>query len=121
MFGSATFVDYLLEVVDVARHAQPIARTQLIPSDKGFGYALRSNVAPEAIRLGKSGMHGGHRAWEFFESHVFPFVSTEVRERGKGGTFVEEKGRVAIDGRMGGGHCWFLYTLVFIASELVEL
>ena len=64
-------------------------------------------------------MRGGHGAWEFFKNHVFPFVSVEVRERGKG-TFVEEKGPVAIDGRMGGGLCWFIYTLVFTASELVE-
>ena len=42
----------LLEVFDAARHAEPIALSLLLyRSDKGFGYALGIDAAPEAIRL----------------------------------------------------------------------
>ena len=43
----------MLEVFGAARQAQPIARARnlsLSRSDKGFGYALGIDAAPEAIR-----------------------------------------------------------------------
>ena len=41
----------LLEVFDAVRHAEPIALSLLLyRSDKGFGYVLGIDAAPEAIQ-----------------------------------------------------------------------
>ena len=46
----------------------------------------------------------------------FSFVSTGIRERGKGDIRRRERICAVIAGRMGGELCWFIYTPAFTVS-----
>ena len=64
----------LLDMLSLSR----VRSISLYRSDKDFGYALRMDAAPEAMRLSKGRMRkrdgcrsGGCGPWEFFEMLVF--------------------------------------------------
>lgn len=82
----------MLEIFNAARHAHPIARTQLILLwvAQRLWYALGIGEAPGEIWARKIVMRRGYRKRKFFKKHVISFVSAEVYGREKG-TYVEEK------------------------------
>jgi len=78
----------LLSMLSLSR----VRSISLYRSDNGFGYALRMDAAPEAMRLSKSRMRkrggcrsGGCEPWEFFET-----LASARKGEGKG--LVKEKG-----------------------------
>ena len=57
-------------------------------------------------------MRGGYGPWEFFMIFALLLLARES-PKWKGEIGRRERIRVAIDGRMEGGLCWFIYFPVF--------